>query len=65
VRAGLCCAERVNVPDDGLSRQRVLLVLDNGLAETLGSGVYVGKEGGVVPVERVEVAGKLRSAKGI
>ena len=53
----------VAVPDDGFKRQRVSLVIVDSLMETLCSRVYVGKEGDIVSVERVKVAGELRSTE--
>lgn len=41
----------------------MLLVVAYSLAETLGPVVDVGEEGGVVSVQRVEVAGELQPAK--
>ena len=61
------CVGRVrrrHVPYDSFRRQRVLLVVAKGLAETLSSVVYVGKQGGVVPVQRVKATGELPSATG-
>lgn len=41
----------------------MLLAVAYGLAETLGSVVDVGEEGGVVAVQRVEITGELQPAK--
>ena len=41
----------------------MLLVVAYSLPETLGPVVDVGEEGGVVSVQRVEVAGELQPAK--
>jgi len=55
----------VNVPDDGFRRQRVFFVLVDRLVKTLGSGIYVGEESGIVSVGRVKAAGELRLVKGM
>ena len=54
----------VTVPDDGLRRQRVPLVLVDCLAEALRSRVDVGEQCGIVSVGRVVVAGELPLVKG-
>lgn len=41
----------------------MFFVLVDGLTETLCSRVYVGKKGDIVSVERVKVAGELRSTE--
>jgi hypothetical protein len=58
----VCEYEKEGVPDDGFGRQRVFLAVADGLTETLSSIVYVGKQGGIVSVQRRKVSGKLRSA---
>ena len=40
-------------------------VLADCLTETLRSGIYVGKEGGVISVDRIKVSGELGSVKEI
>jgi len=50
----------VNVPYDSCGRQRLLFIPADRLAKTLRSRVYIGKEGSVISVGRIEVSGELQ-----
>ena len=46
-----CEQSERRAPHDGFRRQRVLVLVADGLTEPFGSGVYVGEQGGVVSVQ--------------